>query len=212
MKRKKYASKVEDEVLFCRYKAGDEAAVDALFTRYYELRKPIGRLADPESFYLLDEGQINDAFTDAFIRCCASFKPAASKFRTFFLKIYQHTIVDQLRMARERWKATSRMGLDTVLNEGREDGEAYSLHDLIPDRSVQSQPQAYFEIAEAVELITDLPENMPPVCLEIARLVHVEGWNLAEASRKLGLRRDRARYLLDHYDRWARSVLEEYLA
>lgn len=212
MKRKKLASKVEDEILFCRYKAGDEVAVDALFTRYYELRKPIGRIADPENFYLLDEGQINDAFTDAFIRCCATYKNKTSKFRTFFLKIYQHTIVDQLRMARERWKITARTGLDTVLNEGREDSEPYCLHDLIPDRSVLNQPKAFIEYDEAVQLITDLPENMPPICLELARLVHVEGWSIAGAARKLGIRRDRARYLLDHYDNWARTVLENYLA
>ena len=196
--------RASDEHLFHLYQTGREGALTQLYGRYYSIRFALTELLCPNSFYRFSDVMVHDAFTNAFCLVLKQYNPQRASFKTFFKKVFFHALIDELHNDEDRYNA-SIISLDAPL-ENLQNSEISdnTLHDIIPDIRSTNEPIRYVNNREIWDDLSHPEGEKAPALWTVARLVHVEGYNVREAAKKLGITEFQARYLLECYDSWAR--------
>lgn len=197
------ARHLTDEMLFERAKNGDDLAVTALYLRYYRNRLGYAELLLPECIQFFDESMIHDAFTNAFCNALAKYEVQTAKFRTFFRSIFRNSLLTELNTRNRLVGFQSVKSFDeTYYGKAVSNPSEYSLHDIIADGDCLRVPSRSFESAEGIAALEEIPASFPPLTLPLVRLTFIEGYSIGEAARKLHIKRDRARYLIERYRNW----------
>jgi RNA polymerase sigma-70 factor, ECF subfamily len=158
----------EDASLVARARAGDRAAIRALYERH---RPAVFRVA--RAFAALDAGDVDDVVQDAFVRAFAALPRLAdpARFGPWLLTIARNRALSRL----ERRRAG-----DALVEDLAREAEA-----LAGDAGALPDPDADGDVALVRRLIAELPDGAEK---ETVRLFYVEGeLSAREIAARLGV-------------------------
>jgi len=173
-----------DESVVEQVRAGDEAAAQELFERYFPLLRARvqRRLPKAVSRKVAESDIIQEAFMGALRRLEDFQDRGAGSFGGWIRTIVDRRVTDQVR----RYLGSERRDLHREVSVGGEPVEPRPPSDA---PSVSSSPQR----DEAVEAVLRSVEELPPADRMLLRLVHFEGQTIAHAAELMDTTHESAR-------------------
>ncbi len=188
-----YYYRLSDEGLFDLAKTGDECAFTVLFQRFRHLLIFYAYRAQPNSYRILDEWELENVFSFSFFEAFRTYD-GSILFRNYLTVVLSHEITRAVTdKCHRRFGVLGSVSLDDELMNGE---ECYTLSDVTP----YSDDSGFFD-AEEVQLLIEkaggesFPKGFDPLSF-VALSLRYQGFSNSEIAERIGTSSRKVKSLL----------------
>lgn len=196
---------LSDEQLLLRARLGLYFCKELLAVRYIRKRTAFPRLACPDYWGILSEGEMNELYFQVYFTAESNFRFGKMRFISYFLMLLQREINKAAIRKMHMEKQFKILSLDSEIPQGG--GDVACLRDIIPSNSALDKPEAFLIYAESLMIYGKFPKGVSPKSIDLIHSIK-DGYSLDEAAKILGITRLKAKAILAKYRAWARKIYE----
>lgn len=173
-----------DGYLLLLSRVGNNSSKNELLRRYYDRRYVVGKSVSPTIIKYLDSWEFNHAFYDAYTSVYKnySFGEKAS-IKTYFSVLMKNALVSEANNSHIFDRANT-LSLDEELHS--EEGETYTLGDIVPDKSEYSNVTYYTNFVDSLDKLEKKHINLSKTEKTILGLRN-EGLTFREIGKALNI-------------------------
>jgi len=161
--------KLSDETLLLQARSGNDGALTFLTKRLVERQRCLYSFTYPSMLSSFASGELNHIYFDTIAIAISryDFNDQAS-FQTFFLTLLRHALIHAYAKLPQA-KGLVGFSLDyEFANCGDDVNSIITFHDVVPSNN--EDPRIYIDYLEELDIIGQLINNLPSICIDIARL------------------------------------------
>ena len=184
------------------YRKGDEQALVEFSRRLFSMRYYFCQKAGPDIHRQMDDWSLNEAFFHAYMKCVQHYEFQRVKFTTFFTHVLSHEMIRLLKIQKKE-SGGQIYSLDEYLGD---EGDPYTLRDIIPSGDFKDDPAAFLSYAESLRRIGKLPKGIQPSIIDAIELL-TQGYLYEEVAERMKISVANLRYRAAKFRKWAISVI-----
>lgn len=161
--------KLSDESLLLQARSGDETALTFLTKRLVERQRCLYSFTYPGMLSSFLSGELNHIYFDTIAVAISRYDyNDGASFQTFFLTLLRHALIHAYAKLPQS-KGIVGLSLDfEASNSGDDVNGTITFHDVIS--ASNEDPRAYVDYMEELDSLGMLSENLPSICVDVARL------------------------------------------